>query len=162
MEKHERRRKTQRGREKQFAQVHSGLSKRDGVGSLPTQMTSEFHPLSQKQKSAVTTKAGCQGDPLYLSIKGTPCEDYSDLKNKQRIRSGTLASKWAKQESLNKAEKQHTLTTTQHRQRALNSSTSQNPVREASANTDALPGTNRIQPQRGEVCSGCAVTHRLE
>lgn len=62
-------------------------------------MTSEFHPLSQKQKSAVTTKAGCQGDPLYLSIKGTPCEDYSDLENKQRIRSGTLASKWAKQES---------------------------------------------------------------
>lgn len=98
--------------------MHSGLSKRDRVGQLPTQMTSEFHPLSQKQKSAVTTKAGCQGDPLYLSIKGTPCEDYSDLKNKQRIRSGTLASKWAKQESLNKAGKQHTLTTTQHRQYA--------------------------------------------
>lgn len=98
--------------------MHSGLSKRDRVGQLPTQMTSEFHPLSQEQKSAVTTKAGCQGDPLYLSIKGTPCEDYSDLKNKQRIRSGTLASKWAKQESLNNAGKRHTLTTTQHRQHA--------------------------------------------
>ncbi len=51
-------------------------------------MTSEFHPQSQTQKSAVTTETGCQGDPLYLSIIGTPCEDYSDLENKQRIRSG--------------------------------------------------------------------------
>lgn len=83
------------------------VRKRDRVGQLPTQMTREFHPLSQIQKSALTTKTGCQGDPLYLSIKGTPCEDYSDLENKQRIRSGNTGI-WAsekttqKQESLNK------------------------------------------------------------
>jgi len=41
--------------------------RRDGVGRQPTQVTSEFHPLSQTKKSAVTTRAGCQGDPLYLS-----------------------------------------------------------------------------------------------
>ena len=64
------------------------VRKRNRVGRLPTQMTREFHPLSQIQKSAVTTKTGCQGDPLYLSIKGTPWEDGADLENKQRIRSG--------------------------------------------------------------------------
>ncbi len=69
-------------------------------------MTSEFHPLSQIQRSAVTTKTGCQGDPLYLSIKGTPCEDYSDLENKQCIRSGNAGIRTGKtrqkQESLNR------------------------------------------------------------
>ena len=59
------------------------MRKRDRVGCLPTQMTSKVHPLSQIWRIAVTTKNGCQGDPLYLSIKGTLCEDYSNLQNKE-------------------------------------------------------------------------------
>lgn len=50
-------------------------------------MTSEFHPLSQKQPSAVTTEAGCQGDPLCLSIKEElRVTTGADLQNKHRIR----------------------------------------------------------------------------
>lgn len=102
-----------RERKKEFAQVYLRVRKRDRVGWLPTQMTSEFHPLSQIEKSAVTTKTGCQGDPLYLSIKGTPCEDYSDLEKISNASAvGTLASKWAKQESPKRAENQHALTAT--------------------------------------------------
>lgn len=91
-EKHKRRRKKEREEERVCVTVSVLESEkkrlRDEAGRPPTQMTSEFHPLSQIQRSAVTTKTGCQGDPLYLSIKGTPCEDCSDLETKQCIRSG--------------------------------------------------------------------------
>lgn len=49
-------------------------------------MTSQSHPPSKTHKSAVTTRTGCQGDTLCLSIKGAVCEDYNDLENKQRER----------------------------------------------------------------------------
>lgn len=69
-----------------FVSVSACESEKEAdLAGSPHKMTSEFHPLSQIQKSAVTTKTGCQGDPLYLSIKGTSCEDYSDLKNKQSV-----------------------------------------------------------------------------
>lgn len=59
---------------------------------------SSTHP-SQIQKSAVTTKAGCQGDPLYLSIKGTPYEGIlvtSRISNASGV--GTLACELEKQD----------------------------------------------------------------
>lgn len=80
---------------------------RDEVGLLPTQMTSEFHPLSQIQRSAVTTKTGCQGDPLCLLIEGTPCEDYSDLDDEQCASAvGTLASACGQNKSRRMKKKQ--------------------------------------------------------
>lgn len=106
-------RKTERGTKKRFAQVYLRVRKTERVGCLPTQMTSEFHPLSKIQKSAVTTKTGCQGDSLYLSIKGTPCEDHSDLQKISNASAvGSLASKWTKH--LTKQKNQGALTTTQH------------------------------------------------
>lgn len=112
-------RKTERGTKKRFAQVYLGVRKTEWVGCLPTQMTSEFHPLSKIQKRAVTTKTGCQGDSLYLSIKGTPCEDHSDLEKISNASAvGSLESKWTKHST--KQKNHGALTTTRRIQRAAN------------------------------------------
>lgn len=65
---------------------------RDGVSQLPPQMTREFHPLSQIQTSAVTTKTGCQGDPLCLSIKDVRARNTLTSRASNAPRVGTLAS----------------------------------------------------------------------
>lgn len=78
--------KEQRQRDEQRNGSHKCIQEweKDQLGCLPTQMTSQFSPLSKTHKSAVTTRTGCQGDTLCLSIKGAACEDYPDLENKQR------------------------------------------------------------------------------
>lgn len=74
-----RRRDEQRNGSRKYSQEWE----KDPFGCLPTQMTSQSHPPSKTHKSAVTTRTGCQGDTLCLSIKGAVCEDYNDLENKQ-------------------------------------------------------------------------------
>lgn len=56
----------------------------------------------------MTTKTGCQGDPLCLLIEGTPCEDYSDLDDEQCASAvGTLASACGQNKSPRMKKKQN-------------------------------------------------------
>lgn len=113
---------------------------KDQLGCLPTQMTSQFSPLSKTHKSAVTTRTGCQGDTLCLSIKGAACEDYPDLENKQRERRHPSGQNKKNKKNPSKTEK------SAHSDRDLTRSTggsvSQNPVWDAGMEPGTLTGTD--------------------
>lgn len=70
--------------------LHSRVRNRNrDLAGCPRKWQAGSSHRTRRRKSAVTAEAGCQGDPLYLSIKGTPCRERSDLKNKQCIRSAS-------------------------------------------------------------------------
>lgn len=135
--------KEQRQRDEQRNGSHKCIQEweKDQLGCLPTQMTSQFSPLSKTHKSAVTTRPGCQGDTLCLSIKGTACEDYPDLENKQRERRHPSGQN-KKQNKKNPSKTEMSAHSDRDLMWSTGGSVSQNPVWDAGMEPGTLTGTD--------------------